>query len=313
MSAPSPTGYLHASYALALGEIGTPRPLPECGGWLLERPIGGVAGHDLVGCYPLFACRDWDRLEADLVRLPPELVSVTLVADPFGTHDAALLARCFPDRCVAFKEHLVTDLALSDRSIISSHHRRNLRHAQRALDTELCTEPNLHLDEWVALYANLVSRHRISGAAAFSPRSFAEQFAVPGLVAFRSVRGGETVGMTLWFVHGDVAYYHLGAYDDSGYEHRAAFAQFAAALAHFRGRVRWLALGAGAGVSSDGDDGLTRFKRGWATGSRTAYLCGRVLDPVRYASLSMHSGTAGGPFFPAYRAPAASARARVSG
>lgn len=318
MSASSPTGYLHAAYARALHELGAPRPLTESGGWLLERPIerpiGGGTDHDLTGCYPLFACLSWEKLEEDLHRLPPELVSVTIVADPFGAHDAALLARCFPDRCVAFKEHFVTDLAQPDSSIVSPHHRRNVRHAQRALEVELCARPADHLDSWLSLYANLGRRHGIDGVAAFSPRSFAAQLAVPGLAAFRAVHGGETVGMTLWFEQGEVAYYHLGAYSDAGYEHRAAFALFAAAIAHFRGRARWLALGAGAGVSNDGQDGLTRFKRGWATGTRTAYLCGRVLDAGRYAALTMRAtggAGAGDGFFPAYRMPGVAAGERA--
>ena len=42
-----------------------------------------------------------------------------------------------------------------------------------------------------------------------------------------------------------------------------------------------------------------RFKRGWATGTRTAHFCGRVLDPERYAQLA---GAAATSYFPAYRA-----------
>ena len=116
--------------------------------------------------------------------------------------------------------------------------------------------------------------------------------------------------MTLWYEQAPAAYYHLGAYDDAGYAHGAAYALFAAALAHFRGRVPWLALGAGAGVTGDEGDGLTRFKRGWATGTRTAVLGGRVLDAAAYARLAAgRAADAGAPpgFFPAYRAPRAAA------
>ena len=46
-------------------------------------------------------------------------------------------------------------------------------------------------------------------------------------------------------------------------------------------------------------DGLTRFKRGWATGERIAHLCGRVLDRAAYSRLAGPSD-----WFPAYRDPA---------
>ncbi len=56
-------------------------------------------------------------------------------------------------------------------------------------------------------------------------------------------------------------------------------------------------LGGGVGAR---DDGLVRFKRGWATEERVAHLCGRILDRAAYERLT-RSGTFG--WFPAYRAP----------
>lgn len=35
----------------------------------------------------------------------------------------------------------------------------------------------------------------------------------------------------------------------------------------------------------DTADGLTQFKRGWATGQRTAYLCGRIFDHTMYEAI----------------------------
>lgn len=295
------TGYAHPAYAAAVAAPAAPLALPGCGGALVVHDVPHAPGRDAAGPYPLFACARWDALEHDLAALPRDLVSVVLVADPFGGHDAALLARCFPDRLVAFKQHFVRDLARD--AAIAPHHRRNVRRASRAVEVEACGPSAALLDDWVRLYAGLVRRHAIRGQAAFSPASLAAQLAVPGLVALRARRGGETVGVTLWYEQEDVAHYHLGAYADAGYEHRAAYALFAAALDHFRGRVRWLALGAGAGVTGDEGDGLTRFKRGWSTGTRTAWLCGRVVDRAAYDALAARAG-ARGDFFPAYRAPA---------
>ena len=119
---------------------------------------------------------------------------------------------------------------------------------------------------------------------------------------FRATHRGVTVGIILWYSHGEVAYYHLGAYSDAGYLHGASFALFQSAIAYFSQRAAWLNLGAGAGARSDGRDGLTRFKSGWATGTRTAWLCGRVFNRRLYESLaSPHQGRQRS-YFPAYRA-----------
>jgi hypothetical protein len=87
-----------------------------------------------------------------------------------------------------------------------------------------------------------------------------------------------------------------------GYDLRASFALFWSAIAHFASTdVRWLDLGAGAGLNGAGDDGLNRFKRGWASATRTAYFCGRIFDRDLYSALSKASGTRPTDFFPAYR------------
>ena len=118
----------------------------------------------------------------------------------------------------------------------------------------------------------------------------------------RAVHEGHTAGITLWYTQGDVAYYHLGAYSDLGYAWGASFVMFQYALGHFRSRATWLNLGAGAGASGDADDGLTRFKRGWANGTRMTWLCGRVFDREFYRALPSEERDAARGYFPAYRA-----------
>jgi len=68
-----------------------------------------------------------------------------------------------------------------------------------------------------------------------------------------------------------------------------------------RVEVRWLALGGAAGDADDDEaDGLSRFKRGWATGTRQVYLCGKVLQPDAYRRLA-GDAPADMEYFPAYR------------
>ncbi len=292
-------GYAHADYAASLSEFGVPRLLPASGGWALERPISETSARDLVGPYPLFTCSNWSELAADLEALGDSLVSVVLVADPLGGATDQELGRAFPDLLVAFKRHLVRDLDEPPR--LPSHHRRHIRRASGAVEVEVCADPVERLDDWVRLYSGLVARHGLAGMRAFSTESFRRQLGLPGLVAVRAERDGVTVGMTLWFVDGPKAHYHLGAYSSQGYEVSASYALFVAAFEHLRALgVRWVDLGGTAGAGSE--DGLARFKRGWAGAERPAHLCGRILDRPAYALLAGRGPGAASGWFPAYRA-----------
>lgn len=297
------TGYLHPGYAASLVEWGSPQELTRSGGWILVRSIPGTPWYDAMGCYPLFACQDWNCLGADLESLQDEIVSVTLVTDPFGDFSVDDLHLTFPDLCVPYKQHLVVDLSRPLADIVSSHHRRNLRKSEDLVRVERCRRPSDYLDEWTDLYVHLIAVRSIRGLQAFSRCSFARQLQVPGLVMFRALSGAETVGMLLWYVHRNIGYYHLGAYSDAGYGLGASFALFWASLNYFAGQgLRWLSLGAGAGAKGDEADGLTRFKKGWATGDRTAYLCGCVLSRERYDALLEASQPIDDAYFPPYRA-----------
>ena len=307
-SCTSVTGYLHPAYADAMAEFGAPRALVNSGGWVLERqvraggPTGAADARDAMGLYPLFACRDWSQLERDLEELGQGLVSLVLVADPFGGFSVPDLERCFPDKLIHFKDHHVVDLRAYTGAGIARHHRRNVQQALRALEVELCPEPGALRTQWVELYGNLVRRHDIRGMAAFSPASLAKQLEVPGLTLFGARHEGEVAGLVLFYEQDEIVYYHLGAYTDAGYAARASYAIFSQAIQYFADRsLRWLDLGAGAGLSGEAEDGLTRFKRGWATGVRPAYLCGRIFDPARYQELARATGNEAAAYFPAYR------------
>lgn len=294
--------YWHPDYARSLAESGVPRELPASQGWVLRRPIAGFPYADAMGCYPLFACRDWAALAGDLENLAPELVSLTLVADPFGDYDQACLQRCFPDLVRPFKHHFVVDLSRPLRSFVSKHHRRNAARALAAVDVELCQRPTEWLDDCVRLYGILMARHDIRGIRAFSRQTFALQLGIPGARVWRAVAGGETVGMTIWYRQGDVGYYHVGCYSELGYELRASFALFWRAFETFASSgLRWLNLGSAAGVRAQAGDGLARFKQGWSTGTRPAYLCGRIFDRDKVAEIVRVRQVPATDYFPAYR------------
>lgn len=296
------SGYLHGSYAESLSAFGSPVLLPTSLGWILRRQIPETEFSDAMGCYPIFTCRNWSTLYDDLKQLGEELVCLSLVSDPFGDYDFDYLRRCFPDVTIPFKEHFIVDLSQLPDAFVHDHHRRNARLAFRQVEVAKCDSPIDYLDAWLNLYDNLIARHDIKGIPVFSRESFAKQFTVPGLTAFRAETGGKTVGMLLWYAQENRAYYHLGAYSPLGYEQRASFALFRYSLDYFaRQGLEWLNLGAGAGVGSDKETGLTRFKRGWSTGTRTTYFCGHISKPKEYQQIVMARGMPQTTYFPAYR------------
>src|SRR4051794_19142938 len=133
--------YWSGQYASSMEEFGRPRRLERAGGWVLERPIAGFEDRDAVGCYPLFACRRWDRLGDDLAGLG-DLVSLVLVADPFGDFDPARLGALFNRGVVPFKRHHVVELGPPVESLASSHHRRNARKALSLVEIEPVDDPS---------------------------------------------------------------------------------------------------------------------------------------------------------------------------
>lgn len=294
-------GYRSEAYARAVSPDGSVIALERAGGWLVPRPVDGR--RDAMGPYPLFCCRDWAALDADLTALAGDLLSVVVVTDPFGDHDEAVLHAAFPDRVVPFKEHHVAHLSERPERFVHAKHRYSARKALEVVRVERCADPLEHLDEWDDLYRGLIDQHQITGPAAFSRASFEQQLAVPGMVAFRALDGADTVAMALCYEDGEHAYYHLSATSPRG---RAVYATHG---------ILWTVLHdlADAGVErfdlgaapSEGDraGSLDTFKRRWANECVPVHLCGRVLDRDGYDAAVRRAGSEGSSWFPAYRAP----------
>ncbi len=299
------TGYMHSNYSESQSEFGAPMELPRCGGWVLKRRIAASDSFDAMGCYPLFFCRDWAQLGSDLENLKKDaaanLVSLSLVSDPFGEYDEPYLRHCFKDVVIPFKEHFIVDLQRPLNEFVSAHHRYYARKGLKSMLIEESPEPAQFVDEWVDLYANLIDRHNLYGIKAFSREAFVKQLSIPGTVMLRVLHQGIPVAAQIWFVQGEVGYSHLTSMNEAGYALRASYALYGFALEHFAGKVRWLDLGAGAGTKNGGTDGLSEFKRGWSSGTRTAYFCGRIFNHERYEEHVKAKSITSTDYFPAYR------------
>lgn len=295
-------GYMHSEYAASLREFGKPLHLSRSDGWVLKRPIPNTSVYDAMGCYPLFSCKRWERLAEDLDELGEKVVAFSAVIDPFRLCDPQALRTLFPDVCKTFKMHYLIDLKSPDGITYSKHHLRNARYALKHLSIKPVSNPQGALNDWQRLYDVLKDRHNIQGVNAFSRSAFLKQFSVPGFVAFEALHNGQVVGMILWYVDGERAYYHLGAYDETGYQLKASFALFQYAIDYFFSEgITCLNLGAGSGIAPDPLNGLDRFKSGWANGRMPVYFVGRIFDAESYLMLKNETNNKNSEFFPAYR------------
>ena len=307
-----PSGYASSEYAHTCAHLGRVRVLPRSGVSVLVRDIDvPFAASDACGPYPLLRTMHWDALADDLTDTH-DLLSFVAVVDPFSTPASRVLEQVFPDHRVAFKAHAIAKLdAHAPLAHVHADHRRKARRAARLLELEVASDATQHADAWVRLYAALRARHGFTGAADLTAAALAAQLALPGMLAVVARAGDAVVSMSLWLIDGATAHYHLGASEPRGYAAHASYGTFARAFEVLAERgVEWVDLG---GAAGDGDlragrdaghdDGLARFKRGWATGERTAWLGGRILDRERYALLAKHHDDAR--YFPAYRAKVA--------
>lgn len=286
--------YAAEDYVAALAKTGGERAL-RIDGWntsLLVRPIPSM-GADAAGAYPMAAIAPNSDLRAGLDQLATlALVSLVLISDPLFGPSVDILAAAFP-LARPFKTHYLVDPA---HLAPSKHHRAEIRRSQSRCRVEHARLAAV-LDDWMRLYADLVQRHAVRGVADFSIAYWRHLAGLDALEAFVAYADDEIVAMGLWLEHAGVAYNHLGASSAKGYALGASYTLYAAALEHFGG-CAVINLGGGAGRQDDPSDGLARFKRGFSNGAATAYLCGAVLDPVRYAALTGDRQTE---FFPAYR------------
>jgi hypothetical protein len=292
-------GYMHPGYAKTLSQFGEVAELPRSQGWFLKRPISGSDAFDGMGCYPYLTCRDWSQLASDLEAWGGDLVSFAAVPDPFGDYTRLDLQRAFPDRVVHFKDHYIADLTLPREQVISRHHRKGVRKALKHVDVEFIAHPLQVLEKFTELFNISILKFNIKGIKAYSRDALSRQFALPGTFMSIARYGGEIVAAHIYMLHNDVAYAHLAAADETANRVGAAYALYYRDMEFFADKVRWIDWGGEAGLARDGS--LCSFKRGWATGTRPVYFCGRIFDHGRYDEIVRGRDPRQTAYFPAYR------------
>lgn len=282
--------YGEPAYAAALGDA---CDVPEWGLCMQLRAVPG-SGLDAAGPYPRAPLTPGADLAAGLDRLRGlGLISLVLAPDPLTAPPPQSLSAVF-HHCRPFKTHLLIERARGYAP--NKHHRYEIKRAHSRCRVEVVRLAD-HLETWTNLYGGLIERHDITGVAAFGPDYFSSLAGDPRFVTFAAFVDDEIAAMAIWVEHAGVAYNHLGASGAAGYGNGASYALYDTAITHFTG-AEVFDLGGAAGASDDPNDGLARFKRGFANAETVAHLCGAVLDEERYATLSAGKS---GSFFPAYR------------
>lgn len=280
----SPSGYLHPNYVYAQEAPTAVRQLSRSGGWVFERPVPGTPWRRLVGGRPFFTCADWRALDADLAELAGEggYVKLSLLTDPFAELDERLLGDTFD--CVERADrHYVSELRLPLHTIVSRAHRERVRQALETVRVEVLPEAP-PASAWDALLAADGHYYENAWRQRPSTEALARMLAVPGAAHLSATIGEDPVGLALFFIQYGVAYSHFLALSPAGLRAGAHYALTWQAVVHLGQQAAWLDLG---GAEDNGAPASERqcFKEGWATGTRTAYRCERVLDRALYEEL----------------------------
>jgi lipid II:glycine glycyltransferase (peptidoglycan interpeptide bridge formation enzyme) len=80
----------------------------------------------------------------------------------------------------------------------------------------------------------------------------------------------------------------------------ASYALYWFAIEYFSQTLDLLNIGAGSGIEAK-QDGLSQFKRGWATNTKVAYFCGKIFNQEKYKDIINSLTIESTDYFPAYR------------
>jgi len=232
--------------------------------------------------------------------LREQLVCVNMVLSPLSEFPVDEFRNSL-DIFYPYKNHYILDTSTPLTISVSKNKRRGALKALKTLSVDLVKAPNIDLDEWIYLYNHLKKHHDINDIRAFSRDSFSKQITIPGTLFFRVWHNKNLVGGNLYYIQRNVAYGHLLALTDKGYELGAAYAVKWISLQYLSKLVKFVNLGGGTGIKDGEESGLDLFKSGWTNSISQSYFCGIVLQHQYYESLIQDRNTKHQKWFPAYR------------
>lgn len=263
------------------------------------RAIPGTDRVDAAGCAPLTPLSPDADLRAGLDELRRRgAVSVVLVADPLGGPASETLAAVF-DVCRPFKTHYVVERGAAPPEF-ARRHRREIDKA-RAVYAVRIFDLAAHRTAALRLYLAQLARHGVGRTEAAAGPEIDALAALPGTRTIGAFRGGTLEGFVVFVSGAGVAYSHIAGTSDAARADGAHHACYAAGIESLLPEAT-VDLGGVPGLHDDPNHGLALFKRGFATTTRMAWLCGAILDRDAYAALG--GAARAGDFFPVYRAPA---------
>ena len=87
-----------------------------------------------------------------------DIVSLSIITDPFGDFNKIYLKKCFKDVVIHYKDHFVVDLYKNINDIVTKGHRKNSRKGLKNVIVEVVKNPIEFLEEWESLYDILINR-----------------------------------------------------------------------------------------------------------------------------------------------------------
>lgn len=287
--------YTTSLYVDSLNHIGKTYLVPE---WETSVLIRKINNHfeDIFGPYPLTILPKNCNIQGGLQRLRNSgFVSATLILDDFHRPDLNQLQDAFTI-VTPFKTHLITNLQTTNHNY-TKHHRYYIK---KALEKVTVKKFDLekYLTEWGQLYQELATKHNLSSLHKFSAAHHHALSQLPGVTAIGAWIEDKLVSAHIFVSDGNYVHSHLAASNQEGYSCGAAYAINDAAIKFFKD-TKLINFGGGAGLSSQINDGLFKFKQGFANDQSQSYLCGVILDPKKYEDLTNRKEPT--TFFPAYR------------
>lgn len=284
--------YATELYANSLSHWGKPLYVPSWDTYVICRSLPNDC-FDVYGTYPLTILKPNVPLAQGLDFLKSKgAISLTLVLDDFHRPDLKSFQGDF-SLVNPYKNHFLYTPHAGQN--FTPHHRYEIKKATAQLDVQVFSLKD-HLNEWLALYENLIAHRELKGVQAFDANHAVCLSDLSGVVAVGAWHHGNLVSAHIWVHHEKRVHSHLAASNARGYELGAAYAVNAFSLNYFQDSTL-VNLGGSAGVGEQ--DGLYRFKKGFSNAHALSHICGAILDQDAYKKLSEKLPESS--FFPRYR------------